>query len=67
MAYQLKVEDVRIAGHAQPITLRIYRPVPHARSLPMVLYFHGGGFVAGSLGDAEMTASELALRTPAVV
>jgi acetyl esterase len=67
MAYQLKVEDVRIAGHAQPISLRVYRPVPHAKTLPVVLYFHGGGFVSGSLADAEMTASELALRIPAVV
>lgn len=67
MALQLNVEDVRIAGHAQPITLRVYRPVPNAKSLPVVLYFHGGGFVRGSLADCEMTASELALRTPAVV
>nr|WP_240648095.1 alpha/beta hydrolase [Pararobbsia silviterrae] len=67
MAAQLKVEEVRIAGYAQPITLRIYRPVPHAKALPVVLYFHGGGFVRGALADAELTASELALRTPAVL
>jgi acetyl esterase len=67
MAHQLKVEDVRIAGHAQPISLRVYRPTPAAKSLPLVLYFHGGMFVSGSLADAEFTASELALRIPAVV
>ena len=48
MAPQLKVEDVRIAGYAQPITLRVYRPVSQPKGLPVVLYFHGGGFVLGS-------------------
>jgi acetyl esterase len=67
MPYQLKVEDVRIAGHAQPITLRVYRPMPHPKSLPVVLYFHGGGFVRGSLDDADLTASQLARATPALV
>jgi acetyl esterase len=67
MAPQLKVEDVRIAGYAQPITLRVYRPVPNPKGLPVVLYFHGGGFVRGSLDDADVTASRLALDTPALV
>ncbi|MEJ0002731.1 MAG: alpha/beta hydrolase [Pararobbsia sp.] len=67
MASPLKVEDVRIAGYAQPITLRVYRPVPQPKSLPVVLYFHGGGFVRGSLDDADVTASQLARGTPALV
>src|ERR1700710_1627996 len=67
MAPQLKVEDVRIAGYAQPITLRVYRPVPHPKGLPVVLYFHGGGFVRGSLDEADVTASRLSLGTPALV
>jgi acetyl esterase len=67
MAHPLKVEDVRIAGHAQPITLRVYRPVSHLKSLPVVLYFHGGGFVRGTLDDADGTASQLARAIPALV
>ncbi|CAB3792931.1 alpha/beta hydrolase [Pararobbsia alpina] len=67
MDRQLKVEDVRIAGYAQVITLRVYRPVPHRKGLPVVLYFHGGGFVRGSLDEANVTASRLALDTPALV
>ncbi len=67
MASPLKVEDVRIAGYAQAITLRVYRPVPQPKSLPVVLYFHGGGFVRGSLDDADVTASQLARGTPALV
>ncbi|MET5116138.1 alpha/beta hydrolase, partial [Burkholderia pseudomallei] len=48
----LAVSDVVIGGYAQDIALRRYRR-PDISSLPVVLYFHGGGFVRGSLDDAE--------------
>src|SRR5260370_33839179 len=51
----LCIEDVRIAGHAQPITLRSYRPASDGTVLPIVLYFHGGGFVRGTLGGAHIS------------
>ncbi|MFP3244511.1 MAG: alpha/beta hydrolase, partial [Paraburkholderia sp.] len=44
----LDVTDVTIEGHAQDITLRLYRPAGKS-ALPVLLYFHGGGFVRGSL------------------
>ena len=63
----LCIEDVRIAGHAQPITLRSYRPASDGTILPVVLYFHGGGFVRGTLDDADVTASTIARDTAAWV
>ena len=63
----LCIEDVRIAGHAQPITLRSYRPASDGTVLPVVLYFHGGGFVRGTLDDADVAASTIARDTPAWV
>jgi acetyl esterase len=63
----LCIEDVRIAGHAQPITLRSYRPASDGSVLPVVLYFHGGGFVRGTLDDGDIAAITIARDTPAWV
>ncbi|MGF6368943.1 acetyl esterase [Paraburkholderia sp. RAU6.4a] len=56
-----------VAGHAQEIALRTYRPYPKASVLPIVVYFHGGGFVGGLLDDADYTATAIAMGTPAWV
>ncbi len=64
---RMYIEDVRIMGHAQPITLRSYRPASDGAILPIVLYFHGGGFVRGGLDDANMAAVTIARDTPAWV
>lgn len=66
MNAKLNISDTRIAGHAQSITLRSYRQGSHD-ILPVILYFHGGGFVNGSLDDADNPASLLARLTPAWV
>ncbi len=60
----LCIEDVQIAGHSQPITLRSYRPAPGRSTLPLILYFHGGSFTSGSLDDADPTAVAIACGTP---
>jgi acetyl esterase/lipase len=57
---------VTIEGYAQNITLRLYRRA-HATGLPVLLYFHGGGFVRGSLDDAEVAGRFFAERLPALV
>jgi acetyl esterase len=64
MNAKLNISDIRIAGHAQNIPLRSYRPASHD-ILPVVLYFHGGGFMNGCLNDADIPASFLARLTPA--
>ncbi len=62
----LAVSDVEIEGHSQDIVLRLYRR-PDKTGLPVVLYFHGGGFTRGSLADADFAARFLAERLPALV
>lgn len=59
--------DALIRGYAQTIKLRTYHPPNTPERLPLVLYFHGGIFVDGSLDDAHKTASALAQMTPAWV
>lgn len=61
------LEDFSISGPAGPISLRLYRPIAPAGPLPLVLYFHGGGFIGGSIDDADVPASFIAERCPALV
>lgn len=65
-AGELLTTDTTIEGYAQQIALRLYRPAG-ANGLPILLYFHGGGFVRGTLEDADVAARYLAARLPAVV
>ncbi len=63
----LHVTDLRIQGHAKAIPLRLYRRAAATEGLPVILYFHGGGFVRGSLAEADYAARYLANHTPALV
>jgi acetyl esterase/lipase len=62
----LAVSDVEIEGYAQDITLRLYRR-PNKTALPVLLYFHGGGFVRGSVDEADPAARYFAEHLPALV
>jgi len=49
----LRVEDRKIPGPAGEISIRVYTP-NSSSGLPILVFFHGGGFVAGNL-DVEDT------------
>ncbi len=52
------VEDREIEGPAGPVTLRIYRP--HEATGAGVVFFHGGGWVVGSLATHDNQCRQLA-------
>ena len=54
------VRDVLIEG-AQAIPLRVYRPpgVSDSRRLPVLVYFHGGGWVIGDLETHDVLCRQL--------
>ena len=62
-----QVQETSIPGPAGSLVLRLYRPSMAPVVLPVVLYFHGGGFVGGSLDDANTAAGFIAEQTPALV
>jgi acetyl esterase len=64
-------EDRAIPGPSGPIRVRIYRPAPAgeapSEALPALVYFHGGGWVIGSLDTHDGVCRALCARTPCVV
>lgn len=59
------VEDIAIKGVGGALPARVYRPT--AQAAPTVVFFHGGGWVAGDLATHDRAARLLALETGAVV
>lgn len=69
-----RIENLAMPGPAGDIAARLYAPVTRedaaaqdARGLPVLLYFHGGGFVIGSLETHDSLCRQLALRSGAAV
>lgn len=64
------VSNFAVPGPIGRIPVRLYQPAGDLRSgalLPLVLYFHGGGFVSGGLDDADLQAQYIARHSHAVV
>ncbi|AWJ91581.1 acetylesterase (plasmid) [Azospirillum baldaniorum] len=62
------VTEVAAAGPAGPLALRLYRPADRgAARLPVLVYFHGGGFVVNSVDTHDRLLRLLALHSGAVV
>ena len=60
------VENREIPGPAGALPVRIYRPAGDAPK-PIVVFFHGGGWVVGSLDTHDHVARKLANEIDAVV
>lgn len=64
----VEAEDIMVTGAEGELPARIYRPAGLLSRLnPVVLYFHGGGFVTGDLDSHDASARALARRTGAIV
>jgi len=59
-------EDQSVPGPAGDIPVRVYRPETD-KPLPVVVYFHGGGFVIGDIATHDTTCQRLAAGVPALV
>ena len=63
-----EIVDRTIAGPAGRLRVRIYRPAGSvARLLPTILYFHGGGWVIGSLEAYDLPCRFFCARTGCAV
>ncbi|WP_430331082.1 alpha/beta hydrolase [Rhodococcus sp. ACT016] len=61
------VETLFIPGPAGPVPARLFRPEGLASDAPLVVYFHGGGFVLGSLDSHDCLCRFLAQHAEVAV
>ncbi|MFQ6393291.1 alpha/beta hydrolase [Nocardia sp. KC 131] len=62
----------RITSHAldlpgRQLNVRVYRPERGGSALPLIVAFHGGGFIGGAADQDDWLLSHLAANCPAVV
>jgi acetyl esterase len=63
-----EIVDRTIEGPAGRLRIRLYRPAGAvARLLPAILYFHGGGWVVGSLEAYDLVCRYISARTGCAV
>jgi len=60
-------QDLVLDGAAGPLNARLYRPDDSTSPLPLVIYFHGGGFVLCGLDSHDNICRSLARRSGALV
>ena len=65
---KISIDEINIEGRdGQSIAARLYRPKALAKRAPLLVFFHGGGWVYGSLETHGGTAEKLAVSAEAVV
>jgi acetyl esterase len=56
----IDVEDTKVEAVGRDIPVRIYRKSDHANDQrPLIIYFHGGGFVIGNLDSHQISCVRL--------
>jgi len=61
-----KVEQRQIPGTAGKIPVRIYTP-QGSGNLPVLVYFHGGGFISGNLDTCDVPLRALTNRAGSII
>jgi acetyl esterase len=60
-------EEFDIPSRGGPLTVRVYRPVQQQRGAPLMVFYHGGGFMVGSLRSYDTPCRRLAAKSGCVV
>ena len=61
-----EVRDISILNGATTVLMRIYHPRGDVK-LPIIVYFHGGGWTLGSVNAADRACRRLSVSTQSVV
>ncbi|WP_458096627.1 alpha/beta hydrolase [Roseomonas sp. WA12] len=61
-------EDMTLSTLPNPLVARLYRPIPANNApLPLIVYFHGGGWVVANIDTYDASARALCVETGALV
>jgi acetyl esterase len=60
------IEDISVPGPDREIPVRVYRPEEH-HARPVILYFHGGGYVKGGIEESDAFCRRLARSSRHIV
>jgi acetyl esterase len=63
----VRIENKKIPGPKEEISITIVRPENSHEALPVIMYFHGGGWILGNLDTHKRLISEIALGAEAAV
>lgn len=66
LEYVTQVSDTAITTASHAIPVRLYYPSGKS-NLPIVVYYHGGGFVFGTLNEYDLLCAKLAQKASALV
>jgi len=66
-ADEVATADATAPGPAGPIPVRVYTPTDSPPPRPIVVYFHGGGFVIGNIETHDAVCRDLATDSGAVI
>ncbi len=61
------VSDQSVPGPDGPIPIRVYHPVESPDPLPVVVFFHGGGWVLSNIDGHDSLARRIAQRSSCIV
>jgi acetyl esterase len=61
------VKDLTVPGPGGDVPVRVYTPEAGPGPLPLIVYFHGGGWVVGTLDTYDVLCRALANRSGAIV
>ena len=64
---EVQIEKLTIPGPKGNLVIHIFRPTHSTERLPVIMYFHGAGWVMGSLATHEHLVRELAVGTQSAV
>ncbi len=62
-----KVEDISLAGGVDPVPARVYYPDGLRQPAPAMVFYHGGGFVIGSLDSHDGPCRVIAAKAQCIV
>jgi len=66
LSYVTRVKDTTALTTEGGIPMRLYYPSP-TNNLPIIVYYHGGGFVFGTMNGYNLLCAKLSARTSALV